>query len=486
MNVWVLKRKIHSSWQVAVVSVSLFIGAFVAQYWRMSEGFIVWSVILACGLMLFCFWKRYLYLAVLLVIAGFLFGLGRGSMVQSDLDAYKPLYNKVISISGTVKDDVDISTSGQLTIRLDNLTFKDCKMSGVLWLTTSSENKEIKRGDIISVKGQLKPGFGSFSGVMYRASVESITHPTPGDLARIVRDWFADSVRRAMPETEASLGIGYLVGQRRALPADLITALQVVGLTHVVVASGYNLTILVRLSRRLFVKVSKYLSVLSSGTMIVAFISITGASPSMMRAGLVSALSLAAWYYGRKFHPLVLLSFAIAITVMINPFYAWGDLGWQLSFAAFAGVMILAPLASRYLFGDKKPSTIGQILVETVSAQIATAPIIIMSFGQLSNVAIISNLLVLPLVPLAMLLTFVAGIGGLILPMFASLIGLPAKWLLSYMISVVNNLASLPWAVSSVNISWLVFAGCYLLIVAACVYMWRVTGYNLRDSNLVE
>lgn len=471
---------------MAVVSISLFIGVFAAQYWRMPEGFIILGMTLACGLMLFCFWKKYLYLMILLVIAGFLFGLGRGSMVQSDLDAYKPLYDKVISISGTVKDDVDVSTSGQLTIRLDNLVFKDHKMSGVLWLTTSSENKEIKRGDIISVKGQLKLGFGSFSGVMYRASVENITHPTPGDLARIVRDWFADGVRRAMPDTEASLGIGYLVGQRRALPADLITALQVVGLTHVVVASGYNLTILVRLSRRLFVKVSKYLSVLSSGLMIVAFISITGASPSMMRAGLVSALSLAAWYYGRKFHPLVLLSFAIAITVMINPFYAWGDLGWQLSFAAFAGVMILAPLAGRYLFGDKKPSTIGQILVETVSAQIATAPIIIMSFGQLSNVAIISNILVLPFVPLAMLLTFIAGIGGLIVPSLAVIIGLPAKWLLSYMISVVNNLASLPWAVSSINISWLVFAGCCLLIVAVCVYMWRVTGYNLRDSNLVE
>jgi len=305
-------------------------------------------------------------------------------------------------------------------------------------------------------------------------------------VARQVRDWFVEGIKRSIPEPEASLGIGYLVGQRQALPADLITALQVVGLTHVVVASGYNLTILVRLSRRLFIKISKYLSVLASGLMIVAFISITGASPSMVRAGLVSGLSLLAWYYGRKFHPVVLLLFVMAITVIINPSYIWGDLGWQLSFAAFAGVMILAPLAGRYLFDNKKLNVISQILIETVSAQIVTAPIIVLSFSQLSNVSIISNLLVLPFVPLAMLLTFIAGVGGLIAPSLASIIGLPAKWLLSYMISVVNNLASLPWAASSVNISWLVFAGCYLLIVLACIYMWRVTGASLRDSNLIE
>lgn len=486
MNFWVLKRKIHSSWQVVIISVSLFLGVVSAKYFRVPDEYIIWVMLICCVLFALCFWKRYLYVTPILIIAGFMFGLGRGSMVQSDLRVYKPLYGKIISVSGDVTDDVDIDNNGLMTIRLGDLIFKDQKMSGVLWLTASSENKDIKRGDNITIKGLLKKGFGSFAGVMYRASVDNINHIEPGDVARVVRDRFADGVRVALPDPEASLGIGYLVGQRRALPADLVTALQIVGLTHIVVASGYNLTILVRLTRRLFVKISKYLTTLSAGLMIFGFIAVTGASPSMVRAGLVSALSLIAWYYGRKFHPIVLLSVAIGITVLINPFYAWGDLGWQLSFAAFAGVMILAPLASRYLFGDKKLNTISQILVETISAQIMTMPIIIMAFGQISNVAIITNLLVLPLVPLAMLFTFIAGLGGLFLPVIASVIGLPAKWILSYMIGVVNNFASLPWAVSSVDISWFVFGISYLLIIAACFYMWRVTKYNLRDSNLIE
>ena len=220
--------------------------------------------------------------------------------------------------------------------------------------------------------------------------------------------------------------------------------------------------------------------------MIISFIAITGNSPSMSRAGLVSGLSLLAWYYGRKFHPIILLLIAIAITLLINPSYAWGDLGWQLSFAAFAGVIILAPLLQRYLFGEKKPGTIRQILIETVSAQIATFPILIASFGQLSNVAIISNLLILPLVPVAMLLTFIAGIFNLTLPSIAIYIAMPAQWMLGYMINVAEYLASLPWAVSIVNLSWWGVVVCYTFIMIVCLYIWRVTNYNLRDVNLVE
>ncbi len=83
-------------------------------------------------------------------------------------------------------------------------------------------------------------------------------------------------------------------------------------------------------------------------------------SPSMSRAGLVAGLSLLAWYYGRRIHPLVLLPLAMAITVMVQPSYAWGDLGWQLSFAAFAGVLIGAPLIQAYFLATRKSSLYGE------------------------------------------------------------------------------------------------------------------------------
>lgn len=485
MNWWVLKRKVHSSWLIAALCAAIFLGILMARYIQLSSVKQIICVIIAITTIIIVFWRRYVYLIPILIISGLLFGLWRGSLLQNDLTRYERLYGKTVIVEGSVRDDVDTGSSGMAVIRLGNIIIENKSLPGTLYVTTI--NTGMQRGDKLILSGKLTAGFGSFSGIIYRASIKQIIQPQPSDIARVVRDWFANAIRKVVPEPESSLGIGYLVGQRRALPADLVTALQIVGLTHVVVASGYNLTILVRLARRLFEKVSKYLSALSAVIMIVAFIAITGVSPSMARAGLVSVLCLAAWYYGRKFHPIILLLIAMAITVIINPMYAWGDLGWQLSFAAFAGVMIFAPLATRYFFGDKKPGFIQQILIETVSAQIVTAPIIIMTFGQFSNVAILSNLLVLPLVPCVMLFIFFAGLGALILPLsVATIIAVPSVWLLKYMIVVINYLASFPWAMSVVKPSFLVIVAIYLAIVTVCVCMWRVTKYNLRDSNLVE
>lgn len=484
MNWWLLKRQIHPSWLIAVGCGGVYVGVFLAQYYQLPENISTNALVVALIIAVAVFWRKSVYLVPPLIIAGMLLGLWRGSISQFELEKFRPSYGKIVLIQGVVKDDVDIDSSGLMVIRLSKLIIDGNSMPGALWVTASGEN--IKRGDELVLSGKLKEGFGTFSGVIYRADLIKVIHPSPGDIARMIRDWFADAVRKVVPEPESSLGIGYLVGQRRALPADLVSALQTAGLTHIVVASGYNLTILVRLARRLFEKISKYLSALSASAMIVAFIAITGASPSMARAGLVAGLSLAAWYYGRRFHPIVLLFIAIAVTLLINPSYAWGDLGWQLSFTAFAGVMIIAPLMQRYLFGDSKPGMIRQILGETVSAQMATAPILIASFGQISNVALVTNLLVLPLVPFAMLFTFAAGIGSLILPAVAWLTAMPAAWLLRYMVFVAEYFAGLPWAVSAVRFSTLNVLVCYAAIVAICIYMWRVTKFNLRQTNLVE
>lgn len=485
MNWWALRRKLHSSWLIAILCVALFLGIILAQL-EFSVFFSNFSwLIIGTVLVIFVFLKRRLYLVPVIIVAGVVIGLWRGSVSQSQLDIYKPLYGKMVEVTGRVKDDVDTGSSGQLVMRLDSIRINNRELAGSLWVSTVSR-VDIKRGDIVSVRGDLKVGFGSFSGVMYRAKIINITQPVPGDVARVVRDWFVGGIRVGLSDPEASLGIGYLVGQRRALPADLVVALQIAGLTHVVVASGYNLTILVRLARRLFEKVSKYLSALSSVVMIFAFIMVTGLSPSMSRAGLVAGLSLVAWYYGRKFHPIILLAVAIGVTVMVNPSYAWGDLGWQLSFAAFGGVMILAPLIQRYFFGEKKPGFVRQVLGETVSAQICTAPVLVVAFGQLSNVAVVANLLVLPLVPLAMLLTFIAGVGGLAFPAFAMVISAPAQWLLGYMVYVTETLSQIPWALNKITLEPAFAAICYVVIALICLYLWRATKFNLRDTNLVE
>lgn len=485
MNWYVLRRKVHVSWLIALLSISIILGVVSAQYVDQRLFSSIEWLLLSIALVAVILWQRYIYLIPLVVIAGLLLGLWRGSLQQTQLKVFEGLYGFSASVSGRVSEDVDVGKQGGLVMRLDRLTINEHRVAGKIWVTLRT-TVDIKRGDNVSVGGKIQSGFGNFAGVIYSASLQKVQRPQPGDIARQIRDWFADAVRVAIPEPEASLGIGYLVGQRRALPAELDNALKIAGLTHIVVASGYNLTILVRFARRLFEKISKYLSALASGTMIFIFIAITGMSPSMSRAGLVAGLSLLAWYYGRKFHPLVLLPFAAAVTLLINPSFAWGDLGWQLSFAAFAGVMLLAPLAQAYFFGKQKPGTIRQILGETIAAQIATLPILILAFGQFSNVAVVANLLVLPFVPLAMILTFVAGIGALIAPAFAIIVGYPASWLLSYMTSVAENLAHLSWAQTEIQIHPWQVALMYIIITGVSIYMWYRTKFNLRDSNIIE
>lgn len=482
---WWLRRRVHVSWVIAVTCFGVVVGVIVAG--QVSYGWfgsVSW-LLLAVVLMAIGVWRARRWVLLLVLIAGCLLGLWRGSGSRQQLAPYAQLIGSTVTVEGKVNEDADIGKSDEFLLRLSHVKVNSHRVAGKIWVSAST-SAEVKRGDYVVVRGKMSQGFGNFPAAMYRASVQEVKRPQPGDVARQIRDHFADTIRLAIPEPQASLGIGYLVGQRRALPAELSSALQIAGLTHVIVASGYNLTILVRLARRLFVKVSKYLATLSAGSMIVAFVAVTGMSPSMARAGLVAGLSLLAWYYGRKFHPLVLLSFAAGVTLLINPSYGWNDLGWQLSFAAFAGVMIVAPLAQRYLFGEKKPGTVRQILGETIAAQLVTFPLIVVAFGAFSNVAILANLLILPLVPLAMLLTFLAGVVTLVLPGVASVAGAPASWLLTYMTEVATFVANLPWAQTEVALGGWFIGVYYVALAAVCWHAARVTNFHLRDTNIVE
>jgi len=418
----------------------------------------------------------------LLACVGLCIGLGYGSAALGERDAYTLYIGNLVQLTGRVKEDPSRNSSG-LSLQLDTVVIEGESMPGSALVSLAGT--DIKRGDIVTVQSFLKPGFGSFPASMSRATVVSIVRPVPGDIGRVVRDWFADKIRANIAEPQASLGIGFLTGQKSALPDDLSDALKVAGLTHIVVASGYNLTILVRMARRLFVRFSKYLSAVSSGVMIVMFMAVTGLSPSMTRAGLVSGLSLLAWYYGHRFHPLILLPFAAAITVAIQPSYVWGDLGWQLSFAAFAGVMVVAPLLQRYFYGEKEPGVFRQILGETIAAHIVTVPIIATGFGVISNVAVIANVLVVPLVPLAMLLTFISGMWTIIGLPWVWLIATPTSWLLTYMTNVATFVSELSWAQSELQVELWVWGVYVLVIAAACLWMTRATKYDLRDANSV-
>lgn len=479
-----LSRRQHISVFISLISAGVLLGIALAL---LPAAHIFagasWFVLVVI-LLIICFWKKYTWLIFFAFVSGILIGLIRAVPTQQQLVAYTAIEGEVVSIEGRIADDVSIGKHGEKQIKLANIKVNNKSIPGIVWVSTDS-NMNLKRSFELTATGKISKGFGSFSAAIFRANIVKVVD-THTDKARELRDGFSDNVRSAIDEPQASLGIGYLVGQRSTLPPSLEESLRIVGLTHIVVASGYNLTILVRFARRLFAPISKYLAMLSGGTMIAGFIFVTGLSPSMTRAGLVSGLSLAAWYYGRSIHPLVLLPFVAAITVIINPSFMWGDLGWYLSFAAFAGVMILAPLLQNYFFGPKKPGTLRQIVGETLSAQLATMPIIAFSFGTIAIFALPANLLVLPFVPIAMALVFLTGLAGTFLPGISMLFGYPSQILLGYMTSVVQLFVNLPNASIEMSIGVFGLVVLYAALVGLAILLQLKTKHDFRKDNLVE
>lgn len=475
------RKTIHPSFLIAWVSVGILLGIGCSLFLLVFHAGLAFISIF---LLIIIFTKARIYMFILAIIAGLFLGLWRGEVEIARLSLAHQSYNQPVIASGKVVEDVSVGKRKEKQLRLKNVKINSQKVHGQFWVTAQT-NLEIKRSDKVTAKGKMKKGFGNFNGSISFAKIIKVERTKGEDKARDVRDRFAEDVRNVVREPQASLGIGFLTGQRSTLPENLDEQLRIVGLTHIVVASGYNLTILVRFARRILVRYSKYWATVSASVMMLGFVLVTGFSPSMSRAALVTGLSLAAWYYGRKLHPLVLLPFSAAITVLINPSFLWGDIGWALSFTAFAGVMLLAPLLTHYFWGSQKPRGLSQILVETASAQLATLPIIALMFGQYSLLALPANLLVLPFVPLAMVFTFIAGIFSILFPSL-HWTAIPAELLLGYMTRVVDWLASLPGAQGEINFSIAAFIASYSFMILIGIFLWRKTKHNFREDNLVE
>lgn len=337
--------KQHISWSIAAGCTGFVVGVWLALYWGVPS----FLAFVGLAMLLSGFLYRRTWTLAVVAVGALLLGVVCGSAERGASSQVITLVGQSVSLIGTVREDPSTTGSGQTGLQLNFLRVGGYEVRGSVWASVGTTS-DIKRGDRVELRGTAKEGFGNFLFSLPRASVKEVVRPVPGDVGRVVRDWFADAVRLGIAEPQASLGIGFLTGQKSALPEELSEQLRIAGLTHIVVASGYNLTILVRLARRLFKKHSLFLSTASSMAMIIGFIAVTGLSPSMTRAGLVSSLSLLAANYGRSIHPFVLLPFVAAISVAWQPSFVWGDLGWLLSMTAFAGVMIVAPLMQAYFF----------------------------------------------------------------------------------------------------------------------------------------
>lgn len=419
--------------------------------------------------LLFC---RNLLSLLSISIIGILLGLFRGSVFLQSILPYGSLAKRPVTITATATSDAVYGQRSQLTFDVGNISLEqpiNQKLVGTIGVGGFGQNM-IYRGDKVRVQGKLYPTRGSRQARISFAQIRVVEKGESG--IDKVRRRFAAGLQSAVPEPLGSFGLGILIGQRTTLPDSLNDDLSIVGLTHVVAVSGYNLTIMVHLAQQLARKRSKYQSTILTLSFIGLFLVITGSSASIVRAAIVSTLSLWAWCYGRKFKPILLILIAAALTAGWFPLYLWSDIGWHLSFLAFFGVLYVAPEFQRRYLNNRKPRIILQLVLETTAAQVMTLPLIMYIFGRLSLISLLANMLVVPLIPIAMAASFVAGLAGMIIPAVSGWFSWPATLLMTYMLDIVRLAAALPNASVMQFMSVWQLVICYA-IIALILFTWR-------------
>lgn len=259
------------------------------------------------------------------------------------------------------------------------------------------------------VAGMILIFFRVAGALTYNTNTIEKTEDGTESLIIDTRDWFAERIENQLPEREAKLGMSYLLGMKSGLDDKLSEDLRTVGLTHIVVASGAHLSILVEIARKIFGKISRFSGLLFSILFILFFMCMVGWTPSILRAGIMAILTLISWYVGRKIAPWRLILMVMAFTLILDPNFLT-NIGWLLSFASYAGIMMPGPTITKFFYGFKKPGFIASVVLTTIAATSMTLPITLYYFGQVSIISLIANLIILPTLPYAMGLTFLAGV----------------------------------------------------------------------------
>lgn len=255
---------------------------------------------------------------------------------------------------------------------------------------------------------------------------------------------FEESLTRSLPEPESSLATGLLLGGDGRLPAEVKDDFRAAGLAHIVAVSGYNISIIagyfLLLGIAAFLPRQKAVIFALAGTL--AFVFVSGAPPSAIRAiGMAGALMLS-WWLGRRYTSVWAILFAASLMLLWNPLLLRHDLGFILSFFATIGIAFLSPVFQRMISSFRYGKFFAEALLLTIAAELFILPVIFMNFGTFSFMTFPANAALLPLVPVAMLLSFLAGVFGMMLPALGTIAAFPAYAVLHTIIAGASYAAS--------------------------------------------
>lgn len=277
---------------------------------------------------------------------------------------------------------------------------------------------------------------------------------------------------------DAAVLRGMVLGEDHAIEEAVRNEFERSGLAHLLAVSGQNVMLLCVLVLALGAAAGVSLRArLAMALVLVAlYVPITGAGPSIQRAGVMGAAGLVAALAGRPASRWYALILAAAITLALNP-RAVEEPGWQLSFAAVIGLLLgAAPLTER-LARRSLPRPVAEVTALTVLATVATAPLLVHHFGELSLVALPANLLAVPAVSPVMWLGMAAVAAAQVDPRLAAPLTAINEPFVAYIEWVAHVVAKPAFATTAVTLSWpLGVLGSYLLMgVSAfvCPLLWR-------------
>ena len=264
------------------------------------------------------------------------------------------------------------------------------------------------------------------------------------------------------------------------MPEKLSQELRVAGLAHVVVASGFALSTLVGFAKKYLQRLSRFAILIGSFLLIICFLSIAGFTPSLLRAGLASGLSLLAWYYGRRFHPVRSLLYVAALSFLISPLRFF-NVAWQLSFSSYAGIILIYPPLAKYFYAEKSPGFVASIVLVSVAAQLACLPLSFYYFGSFAVLGVLSNIVVTPLIPAVMLLSFIVALGVRLSPVTFVL-----NQLLNIQLFTIRAVGDLPWATFKLEPGRAHALLLYIVVVFIILFLKYRTKYDYRPLHLTR
>jgi competence protein ComEC len=412
--------------------------------------------------------------ALVAALAGLLVGGARVHAIDEGALRARP--GSRVSLSGFVSG-VSRRDHGAVEVRVDS-------PAGRILVIAPEPVGELPVGSEVRAEGVLRepePWRASYlrrQGIALTLAAERIDR---GAGRRAGLEGWVDEVRlraesalgRDMPEREAALARGFVLGEDDRIDDRTRDDFRRSNLAHLLAVSGENVVLLGVLAWPLLALLGLPLRARLIGTLclIALYVPVTGAGPSIQRAGVMGAAGLVAALADRPRSRWYAVLLAAAATLALNP-RADGDVGWQLSFAAVIGIMLWSRRLADLISGESHRRSARRALAEavavTAAATVATAPLMATAFDQFSPAALPANVIAAPAVAPAMWLGMLTGILGQ-----ASFLPVePLNWLdslcLAYIAQIAHWLAAPQWASLTVHLGsvWSVAAAYAGLIVA--------------------